>query len=99
MNIYADRAIENPPAKSAIIEGMIIDNQTGEVLAGASVNIEGTDIKTYTDFDGSFKINDLRPGNYNLVVSYISYKKSLVEINNLKAGTKESVNIHLQVSE
>jgi hypothetical protein len=78
-----------------IISGKVIDNKTGESLVGAIISIEGTEIKTYTDFNGDFLINSVEPGNYNLIVSLISYKKSLIENLKLNYSEKEVINIKL----
>jgi hypothetical protein len=53
--------------------------------------------KAYTDFDGNFEIENIKPGNYNIIASYISYDKSLVE--NFDANCKDNkVDIKLQES-
>ena len=65
--------------QSIVLTGKVIDLVTSEALTGVEINIEGTDIKAYSDFDGNFEIKDLKPGDYNIVASYISYNKSLVE--------------------
>ena len=64
---------------SVSISGKVIDLNSGEALAGVEVAIEGSSKKVRTDFDGNFKIDNLNPGEYNLIASYISYNKSLVE--------------------
>jgi cell division protein YceG involved in septum cleavage len=73
-------------AASISIQGVISDKITQEELAGASVSIVGTDIIVKTDLDGNFKIENLKPGNYDLKVSYIAYKEAKVE--NLKFSKK-----------
>ncbi len=55
------------------IEGLVIDKKTGETLVGAQIILEGTTTGTVTDFDGHFKIGGIKPGTYNIKVSYISY--------------------------
>ena len=67
------------PAKSSTISGKVVDLNSDETLAGVAVSIEGTEMKVYTDLDGNFKIEDVKPGTYNLVLSMISYRNSLVE--------------------
>lgn len=79
----------------ASITGKVIDNKTGESLAGVAVCIEGTQLKAYTDLDGAFEINNLDPGSYNLVLSLISYKNSLVENLKLNASDKGVIDIKL----
>lgn len=85
------------PSQTVTLKGQVVDFNSGESLTGVEVTIEGTSIKAYTDFDGNFEIKDVKPGSYNLVASYISYKNSLVE--NFNAADKENnVEIKLQGS-
>jgi hypothetical protein len=63
---------ESATAKISI-SGTIIDDTTGESLAGVSVSLEGTDKIVYTDFDGKFKFSELSPGEYTIKTSFISY--------------------------
>jgi hypothetical protein len=77
------------------ISGKVIDFNSGEVLAGVEVMIEGSSKKVYTDFDGNFKIENLKPGAYNLIASYISYNKSFIEKLDIEKSNKE-LNIKLQ---
>lgn len=77
------------------ISGKVIDLTSGEALAGVEVTIEGSTTKVHTDFDGNFKIENLQPGAYNLIASYISYNKSFIE--KLEAGrSNQALNIKLQ---
>jgi hypothetical protein len=63
--------------ESALISlsGNIIDEVSGEALVGVEVKLEGTELKTYTDFDGHFVIDNLKAGECKLVTSYTSYNK------------------------
>lgn len=77
------------------ISGKVIDLNSGEALAGVEVAIEGSSKKVHTDFDGNFKIENLQPGAYNVIASYISYNKSFVE--KLEVGkSNQPLNIKLQ---
>ena len=75
------------------ISGQVIDMNTGEALAGVEVVIKGTTLKAYTDFDGNFEVKNLQSGTYDLVVSMISYRKSLIE--DLSSAGDETLNIKL----
>jgi hypothetical protein len=91
-------AIGDQPVVSnakASISGKVIDNKTGESLVGVAVSIEGTDTKAYTNLDGSFVINNLDPGSYNLILSLISYKNSLVENLKVNPSEKEVIDVKL----
>jgi hypothetical protein len=57
------------------VAGNVIDEVSGEALVGVELTVEGTDLKTYTDFDGHFVIDNLKAGEYKLVASYTSYNK------------------------
>lgn len=80
---------------TAAISGTVIDKASGENLAGVAIKVEGTDIVRYSDLDGNFTIKQLKPGSYNLVLSYISYSNSFVENITLKPGDSKNMNLHL----
>lgn len=77
------------------VTGEVTDVNSGEALAGVEVTIEGTSKKVHTDFDGKFKIENVQPGAYNLIASYISYNKSLIEKLKIEKSNEE-LNIKLQ---
>jgi len=82
--VYADKGdtkTGNSTETQANIEltGKIIDLKSGEILTGVEVRLEGTDTKTYTDFDGNYSFSNLKPGQYNIAISFISYEKKQVE--------------------
>lgn len=60
-------------AATGSIEGLVFDKKTGETLVGATIILEGTQTGAVTDFDGHFIITGIKPGKYNVTVSYISY--------------------------
>jgi hypothetical protein len=68
----------NAPAAVAI-SGTVVDQLTGEGLAGATVSVDNTNIKTFTDFEGNFYFNSLAVGTYDLKVTYISYQETNLE--------------------
>ena len=59
-----------------VLSGTVADENSGEALVGVEVKIEGTDLKAYTDFDGNFSFENVKPGECKLVANYISYQKS-----------------------
>ncbi|MBN1822282.1 MAG: carboxypeptidase-like regulatory domain-containing protein [Prolixibacteraceae bacterium] len=61
------------------VTGNVSDYYTGETLVGVEVQLEGTDAKTYTDLDGNFQFENIRSGEYNIIVNYISYEKTTIE--------------------
>lgn len=85
----------NNPVQAPSITGKVVDNYSGETLAGVLVTVEGTALQAYTDLDGQFSISGMNPGKYNLVLSLISYKKSLVENLEVLPGKEEAVEVKL----
>ena len=78
------------------ITGVIKDAQTGETLAGVEVSIQGTDIKTYTNFDGEFSFDNIQPGDYKINTRLISYKNSQMKTISIENNQIHSLNVELQ---
>ncbi|MDA3843846.1 MAG: TonB-dependent receptor, partial [Candidatus Kapabacteria bacterium] len=55
------------------IHGKVVDKETGKVLPGATVRVEGTGFGAITKSDGFFKIKNLKSGKYTLLISMIGY--------------------------
>lgn len=69
----------NSSASNYIITGKVIEQVSGETLTGVEIEILGTDISVYSDFDGEFEIKGLNPSNvYTLKINYVSYKKQVL---------------------
>ncbi len=66
-------------AVTCSLQGKIMDELTGEALAGVKVKVCGTDLVTYTDFEGNFTYENLAPGKYNLETSFISYEQTTLK--------------------
>jgi len=61
------------------ISGNVID-KNNEPLLGANINLKGTFLGSTTDFSGNFRIDNIDPGKYTLLVSYIGYKSQEIEL-------------------
>ena len=73
--------------KTMVITGKVIDQATGETLTGVKVSIEGSDTKVYTDFDGVFRFENVKPGEYDLTATLVSYNQNKVpKFNPVKDG-------------
>ncbi|RKE03054.1 carboxypeptidase-like regulatory domain-containing protein [Marinifilum flexuosum] len=66
-------AVELAAIEITSLSGIVLDNETGEALVGVAIRFEGSKETVYTDFDGNFKIDNVVPGKYNVLSSYISY--------------------------
>ncbi len=77
-------------AQDRSISGTITDAETGEALVGANVLVEGTNIGTITDANGNYSLTV--PDESRLVVSYVGYKTSLIDV-----GNRTVINVSMAV--
>lgn len=82
-------------AQNGSVKGVIRDSQTGESLIGASILIQGTTKGTITDLDGNFVLENVQAGDYNLVISYVSYEQ-MIQRTTVKKGETLELNIDLK---
>lgn len=60
--------------EAATIKGFVKEHPTKDPLIGASIQVKGTTIGAITDIDGHFELDNLKEGNYTLIISYVSFK-------------------------
>lgn len=65
--------------KESACKGVVKD-ATGEGVIGASVIVEGTNLRTVTDIDGNFTLNGVKKGA-SIQISYIGYTTKVVKWN------------------
>ena len=68
------------------VSGTVKDKQTGELLIGASVKLEGTNINAVTNGYGFYSITAAK-GNYTIAVNYAGFKSYLQKIDIISGGT------------
>ncbi len=78
------------------IGGRIIDQSTSEPIIGANIILVNTNFGAASDIDGNYLIANLEPGEYDLIVSYISYTKTRISNIKVAAGQKTIINVALK---
>ncbi|MFY0696759.1 MAG: TonB-dependent receptor [Balneola sp.] len=73
-------------AQTGGIKGIITDAETGETLIGATVLITGTSFGTATGIDGDYEIDNIRPGEYSVRITYIGFETVLLTAIKVEAG-------------
>lgn len=63
-------------SQTGIIKGTVRDKNNNDPIIGATVILKGIEKGTITDFDGNYIIEGIKPGVYNIEVSYIGYETS-----------------------
>ena len=61
------------------ISGKVVDRNNNP-LFGANIILKGTFMGSTSDFDGLYRIDDVDPGKYTLMISYIGYKSQEIEL-------------------
>ena len=75
-------------AQNGIISGFVTDSSSGEALIGANVIIQETGQGMATDMNGYYIIQNIIPGNYTLLISYVGFG-----INRQKVSVTDGVSI------
>ena len=83
-------------AQSGIISGFISDSSSAEALIGANVILQETGQGMATDINGYYIIQDITPGDYVLMVSYVGFK---LKKEKLKISDGQSIKIDISLSE
>ncbi|MEO0405270.1 MAG: carboxypeptidase-like regulatory domain-containing protein, partial [Bacteroidota bacterium] len=78
-----------------IIRGKVSDAMDGSPMFGTNVTIKGTTKGSMTDFDGNYSIENLDPGTYTLVASFVAYKTITEENVVVKDGEVTIINFNL----
>ena len=79
------------------LSGKVTDAKTGEPLIGATIIFEGTTIGASSNANGSYLIENIPTGTYNLKASYIGYQV-LIKYN-IVIRSEGNVDINFQLEE
>lgn len=78
------------------IAGKLMDKEiSGETLPFANVIIKGSNLGTTTDVDGLYSLENLTPGNYTVVFSFVGYETLEVPNVMVAAGKVTEINTAL----
>ena len=68
------------PTWAQQIKGIVIDQKSKEILIGAVITVDGTNVKAITNIDGSFQIDGLKKDKtYTLYINYVGYKTQKID--------------------
>jgi len=79
------------------IEGRVSDKKLKDPLTGATIFIENTKKGTSADIEGNFKFNNIAPGKYTLVVSYVSY--NTLRIPNIEVVNNKVTTLNIELED
>lgn len=86
----ADNAAPEVKAAPAVVStvkvnGIVADKQSKELLAGATITVNGQ--KIYSNLDGQFSLSNIENGKVKVTVSLISYEDQSFEVDATQAST------------
>lgn len=87
LSLFFFSSLKAQDSNNGTVIGTITDAETGETLISCTALLQGTSQGASTDLDGKYEIPNVPPGEYNLVVSYVSYETQIVRITVPKGGT------------
>lgn len=61
--------------RSQTIRGIVLDAKTGEPMIGATVLVRESGQKQFVQLDGYFTFKNMKPGDYEVEISFANYKK------------------------
>ena len=79
------------------IVGRVVDDKTKETLPSVNIVVKGTYYGAATDFDGNFKIERIKPGEYNIDVNLLGYKS--VQYSGIKIEAGQTFELTVKMSE
>lgn len=82
-------------AQTGKIVGKVTDAQSGEVLIGANVIVQGTNLGAATDVNGEYLILNVPPGSYTIIARYIGYREMRYENIKLSVNLTTETNFQL----
>ncbi len=82
-------------SQTGAIKGFVFDKENGEPCMFANVSIIGTNFGAATDINGYFSIPKIPDGDYNLVITYVSYD-SISDAFSIRNGKIHSKTYYMQ---
>lgn len=77
------------------IEGKILDIETNQPIFGATVYFPQLEKSGMTNIEGSFRINNVFPGTYQMIISSLGYATTTI---NVPVPLKQPLEVHIQTS-
>lgn len=84
-------------SQNATLRGFVYDKTNGEPIIFTNVYFKGTSIGSTTDANGFYAINQVPPGTYRLMVTFVGYDTLSIDIA-LKAGEIKSQTLYISPS-
>jgi hypothetical protein len=64
-------------AQNGVLTGRVYNDINNESIPFANILIESTEIGTTSDIEGNYSIENLKPGSYTIICSYLGFKSAV----------------------
>lgn len=85
---------ESGTARNLVLSGKVTDTESGEALTGVKIELAGTGLSAYTDFDGKYQIEVPSSGVYIVNYQMITYKP----VEKIQVEVKGSKQVNADIS-
>ncbi len=98
MILQALMSLAYAQAPTQVIRGVVFDKQSQSTLAGAAIIIINSNppMAAASEADGKFKITDVKPGRYDLKITYIGYKEIILPNVDVSSGKENVLEIGME---
>jgi outer membrane receptor protein involved in Fe transport len=79
-----------------VLRGKVTDGTNKEGLIGANVFLVGTYVGGAADFNGKFRIEDIKPGDYTVRITYLGFNEKIYTGIRIKDGEETVLNVQLE---
>lgn len=87
---------DDPSLYTGVLEGRVVDAETGEPLPGAHVWLVDLDLGGVADWEGGFAVEDLPTGAYIVRISHVGYRPVRVELDVFPASPQLPPTVRLR---
>ena len=84
-------------SQTGSIRGRVYNEVNNEPIPFANVIIENTQMGEVTDEDGKFRIDNIKPGIYNLTISFLGFQTAY--LNEIQVGSTATVELDISMVE
>lgn len=81
--------------ETGAIVGVVVEAKAGAPLPGANVSIEGSTTGTSTDLEGRYRLDELRPGTYEVLFSFVGFQQKTITGIEVTAGSATQLDVAL----
>ncbi len=64
-------------SQNGVLKGRVFNSINNEPVPFANILIDSLFVGTTSDFDGNFRIENIKPGSYNITASFIGFRKAV----------------------